>query len=404
MLSAVETVSVVLVEDSETYAALVGHVLRAASPGGARVRVHGTLAEALTDLRDEPADCVVLDLSLPDAAGLEALAVLHAAGVEAPIVVLSGLEDEGAELDAIEAGAQEFLRKGAERDVAAFGRALRHAIARGRAQERGEDLLRAKEDRWRTVSHQAPVGIVETDLDGRCVFANDRLCEIAGRSGAALMGYGLLDTIHPDDRPRFDAASRVAFERAGEFSIDLRFLRPGGDVIWAVATGSVVRDPWGGPAGWIGTIVDVSEARSAQEELRRQQEDVLAVAQLARDVTVEEDACPALCAGARHLLDADFAVVLLEDGTGALRLAAEDGAELPADTRIASDDGVSGAAGGFRSRERGGGPGAGGGVGGEAAAANAGVVPALAGAPHARGIVFEPIVRGAEPLGVLAIG
>jgi diguanylate cyclase (GGDEF)-like protein/PAS domain S-box-containing protein len=514
--------AVVLVEDSEPYAVLVAHLLRDALPGGVDVRRHGTLAAALADLRERPADCVLLDLGLPDAVGLEGLATLRAAGVEASIVVLSAHEDDELELAAIAAGAQDFLHKGDERDRRGFGRAIRHAIARRRAQERSEDLLRAKEDRWRTVTHLAPVGIFETDAAGRCFFANERFCEIAGRRGPELLGHGWLDALHPEDRAGFDAAWQAAADGDGELSAEVRFARPDGSTVWVIATSVVVRDPWGGPAGWIGTIVDVTETRRAQgelraaeerlrksfdhapigmavagadgrlvevnrslcrmlgrpeselvgepfdvathpedrdvsraevaallagerdaaqweqryvrrddevvwtrvsvsllrdpggrprtfiaqvedvterraaeQELRRQQQDVVAVAAMAREAGVDEDPCRALCAGARKLLGADFAAVLVHDGDGALEVVAHDGAALGSGASVRVDGEPSGAAAAFLARER---------VEVEDARGDAAASARLAEAVGARGVVFEPIVRGADALGVLAIG
>ncbi len=116
---------VVLVEDSQPYAVLVEAVLRETLPDGVVVRRHATIAAALEDLAAREADCVLLDLSLPDAEGLEGLERLQGAGVDAPVVVLTGRDDEELALAAIRAGAQDFLHKGDESDRAVFGRAVR---------------------------------------------------------------------------------------------------------------------------------------------------------------------------------------------------------------------------------------------------------------------------------------
>jgi diguanylate cyclase (GGDEF)-like protein/PAS domain S-box-containing protein len=312
----VPAASVVLVEDAIPYARLVELILADAVPGGVEVRHHERVGAAVADLRERDADCVLLDLGLPDAEGLEAVArVLDVAG-GIPVIVLSGHDDDELAVAAIRAGAQDYLVKGQESPPSRFIRAIRFAIERRRAQERNEDLLRAKEDRWRTLTHLAPVGIAEIDEAGRCVFLNDWVAEITGRPREALLGTGWRDALDAEGAVAFEAGWRAAVAEGGEdeFALEVRFVRPdGGDARWAQVTGVLLRDPWGGPAGWLGTLVDVTPAREARAALRRQQDDVLALAALARDASVAEEPVDVLLRGARDVLAAASAE-LLEPG------------------------------------------------------------------------------------------
>jgi|GEM_PF-3143393 len=315
--------SVVLVEDSVPYARLVELILADAVPGGVEVRHHETAGGARADLAGRGADCVLLDLGLPDANGLEALALILAVAGGAPVIVLSGHDDEELAASTIRAGAQDYLVKGQESPPARFLRAIRFAIERRRHQERNEDLLRAKEDRWRTLTHLAPVGIVEIDEGGRCVFANDWVSELTGRPSEALLDQGWRDALDPADARAFAEAWSTALtgERAGEFTVEARFVTPGG-VRWAQVTGVLLRDPWGGPAGWLGTLVDVTPAHDAREalalaeqELLRRQGDVLALAALGREAAVAEQPVATLLDGARDVLGAEAAELLEADVT-----------------------------------------------------------------------------------------
>ncbi|HEU4975223.1 MAG TPA: diguanylate cyclase [Baekduia sp.] len=393
---------VVLVDDSPSYAVLVGVLLDGAISGGVEVRRHGTLADAVADLRERDADCVLLDLDLPDAKGLEALATLRSAGIDLPVVALAAQDDPELAVAAIAAGAQDVLVKGQERPPAAFVRAIRFAVARRRAQERSEDLLRAKEDRWRTLTQLAPVGIVEVDADGRCVFANDWTAELCARPHDQLLGHGWREALHPDDAERFGTAWRAAAEGGGVLADEVRFVRPDGDVMWAQLTAVLLRDPWGGPAGWLGTLVDVTPARRAREELheaeqelRRQQADVLAISALARDASVLEDAEAPLCRGAREVLGADFVVLLVARDDACLRVAASDGTALPERAEVDLDDPRSAAARCFHDGAR---------VEIADVHGHPGVAPRFAEATRARTVVFEPLLRGPDVLGVVAVG
>ena len=311
-LMAVPAASVVLVEDAIPYARLVELILADAVPGGVEVRHHERVGTAVADLRERDADCVLLDLGLPDASGLEAVAQVIAVAGGIPVIVLSGHDDDELAVAAIRAGAQDYLVKGQEASPRRFMRAIRFAIERRRAQERNEDLLRAKEDRWRTLTHLAPVGILEIDEAGRCLFANDWVSEITGRETGELLGDGWSAVFGAEAAALFDPE---VDDVAGE----VRFAGPGGDADprWALLTGVLLRDPWGGPAGWLATLVDVTPAREARAALRRQQDDVLALAALAREASVAEEPVDVLLHGARSVLGA-VDVEYVEAGGGVL--------------------------------------------------------------------------------------
>ena len=108
-LMAVPAASVVLVEDAIPYARLVELILADAVPGGVEVRHHERLGPAVADLRERDADCVLLDLGLPDANGLEAVAQVIAVAGGIPVIVLSGHDDDELAVAAIRAGAQARL-------------------------------------------------------------------------------------------------------------------------------------------------------------------------------------------------------------------------------------------------------------------------------------------------------
>ena len=294
--------SIVLVAQGARDARALAKRLEEDVPLGAEVRIHDTPAAAIEGLRKRPAEIVLLDVRGVRGAGLEGLAALQAAGVEAPIIVLGERDDDEAAIGAIRAGAHDRL---AADDPAALARVVHRAVERRRAQLLTEELLRAKEDRWRSVTQFAPVGIVELEADGRCVFANTRVCELLGRAPADVLAHGWLEAVYPDDRPSFDRAWRAAVDGDGELGIELRFQRPDGQVIWAQVTAVVVRDPWGSLSGWLGTIVDITAARRARADLAAAERAVLAIAELARETSVADDPVGALCAGAQGILGAE---------------------------------------------------------------------------------------------------
>jgi serine phosphatase RsbU (regulator of sigma subunit) len=149
--SSLEAITVLVVEDDEGDALLVTELLEDALPrvGVDRSR---TLAEALGQLdagREQPVDCVLLDLGLPDAVGLDALARIRLAAPAIAVIVLTGLDDEAAGVAAVNAGAQDYLVKGRV-DPGLLTRAIRYAIGRRQADDVAQQLriaaVRAEEN------------------------------------------------------------------------------------------------------------------------------------------------------------------------------------------------------------------------------------------------------------------
>ena len=124
-----EILTIVLVEDSPQYALLVSEMLREGLSDSVDVRVHSTLDAASHDLGSGAIDCVLLDLGLPDARGVDALAQVRVLAPNVPVVVLSGQEDERVALKAVDQGAQDYLVK-RHADSHLLSRAIRHAIQR----------------------------------------------------------------------------------------------------------------------------------------------------------------------------------------------------------------------------------------------------------------------------------
>jgi len=141
--------TLLLVEDDPGDAVLVEELL---ADSGLRATL--SWARSLTEARElldrgGPRDCILLDLHLPDASGLEVVMQMLAAAPGAPVVVLTGLAEESAGLAAVAAGAQDYLIKGQSApDV--FSRAIRYAVQRKHAERASAALqlsaLRAEEN------------------------------------------------------------------------------------------------------------------------------------------------------------------------------------------------------------------------------------------------------------------
>jgi serine phosphatase RsbU (regulator of sigma subunit) len=143
-----QSLSLLLVEDDRADAVLVEDLI-ADAVADIRVIWAQSMAHAERELASARPDCVLLDLHLPDASGMDALDRIAKRDATVPIVVLTGLNDEYFGASAVAAGAQDYLVKGRV-EPEMLRRALLYAIERKRAELISADLhasrLRAREN------------------------------------------------------------------------------------------------------------------------------------------------------------------------------------------------------------------------------------------------------------------
>lgn len=135
---------------------------------------------------------------------------------------------------------------------------------------RAEKELRWSERRFRATFEQAAVGIAHVGLDGSWLRFNDKLCDIVGYSREELMGRTFQDITHPDDLAAdLELVRRVLDGEIENYSMEKRYFRKGGDIVWVNLTVSLLRDDAGEPAHFISVLEDITERRRTDENLRR---------------------------------------------------------------------------------------------------------------------------------------
>jgi diguanylate cyclase (GGDEF)-like protein len=125
---------VLLVEDNSGDAGLLRETLKDVPHQRFELAHVGRLSDALKRLEREPVDVILLDLSLPDAKGIDTIVQVRKGASSVPVVVMTGFDDESMALNALQNGAQDYLVKG-QIDAPLLAHSIRYAIERQRAEQ-----------------------------------------------------------------------------------------------------------------------------------------------------------------------------------------------------------------------------------------------------------------------------
>jgi diguanylate cyclase (GGDEF)-like protein/PAS domain S-box-containing protein len=272
-------VRVLVVDDSAPDAALVSAALSRDLSSHFTVTRSATITDAVGVVAATHPDCVLLDLGLPDAEGLDGLAALHAAAPDTPVVVVTGWDDPETALAAIGAGAQDYLVKD-RMDVELIGRSIRYAVSRHRAQveimrrERevraARDALAASEMRYRTLLSVLNEGVILEDRDGRMIATNPAVVRILGRSfpGLRQCGWRMVrddETDWPVGERPWEVARRDA---RGVADAVIGLERPDGPVVWLQLTSQPLVNPGEDQLhGLVTSFTDITASRAAHQRM-----------------------------------------------------------------------------------------------------------------------------------------
>ena len=133
--------------------------------------------------------------------------------------------------------------------------------------KKAEQSLLESEERFRLVANTAPVLIWMAGADKLCTYFNQPWLEFTGRPLEADLGNGWVEIVHPDDRSTLLDTYTQAFDRRGSFEMEYRLRRHDGEYRWVSDLGVPRFNPDGSFAGYIGSCMDVTERKIAEEAL-----------------------------------------------------------------------------------------------------------------------------------------
>jgi PAS domain S-box-containing protein len=260
---------VLIVEDSKDDALLMLRELQRGGyePTSERVDTPETMRRALAE--GEPWDVVLSDWRMPRFEALKALEMLRGAGSRAPFVIVSGKVGEDAAVEAVKAGAHDYVMKDdLARLSATVERGLQEAEAR-RERQRAEKSLKESEQRFRSLVMNSSDMITVFAPDGTRLYASPSTERVLGYKPEKLIGGSAFDLVHPDDaeRVREEFADRARAPGTGRpFEFRSRHADGSWHTLEAIGT-NLMRDPSVG--GIVFNARDITERKRAEEALGR---------------------------------------------------------------------------------------------------------------------------------------
>ncbi|MBE9028832.1 PAS domain S-box protein [filamentous cyanobacterium LEGE 11480] len=136
------------------------------------------------------------------------------------------------------------------------------------ARIQAETSQQASEQRYADFLTVAPVGIFHTDTMGKCLYVNERWCEIAGLTLTEALGDGWLNGLHPADRALIGAEWNIAAQENQPFQLEYRFQRADACVTWVYGQAVAEYSPHGELLGYVGTITDITDRKQSEITLQ----------------------------------------------------------------------------------------------------------------------------------------
>ncbi len=260
-----QPIKILLIEDDPEFARQIREMIRQADGATFSVELVARFEDGLARIKTGGADLVLLDLSLPDGAGLTNVQLAQAECPHVPVIVLGNSDEEAVAVEAVHEGAQDYLVKG-QLNPQHLSRTIRYAIER----ERAEAALAAAEEKYRSIFEHIVEGIFQTSPDGRFLNANAALARIYGYSSPEELMTTVTDIgrklyVEEGRREKF---IRLMQEHDVVTDFESPIYRKDGSVIWITENVRAIRGAGGKLLYYEGTVQDITQRKQAEENLR----------------------------------------------------------------------------------------------------------------------------------------
>jgi PAS domain S-box-containing protein len=240
----------------------------------------------MRQVQDLEPDIILLDLSLPEFHGVEAIRQILAASPQVKIIALSIYADRRFVVNILKAGASGYLLKDcAFEELTQAIHTVREPktfISPGLSEIVAQDYIEALRDseaRFRTIFEATTMGIALVDKNGRIVECNPALQQMLGYSLTELVNQMFTVFVLPEDTDRCKALFReLVHGRQESYQTEKKYVRKDGHKAWGRLKVSLIRGATVEEYFAICMVEDITEQKQAEKEIRTYQEQLRSVA------------------------------------------------------------------------------------------------------------------------------
>ncbi|MEE3716496.1 PAS domain S-box protein [Tumidithrix elongata RA019] len=136
-----------------------------------------------------------------------------------------------------------------------------------------KEALEQADAQYRSLLALIPVGIFRDDIEGKCIYANEKTLQLSGVSLEGYLGFAWLERLHPNDRELIKTKWDTFVEQAkvdpqAFYQLESRRQRPDGSFTWVLSQAVAERNQASEVTGYLGTVTDITDRKQAEIDLR----------------------------------------------------------------------------------------------------------------------------------------
>lgn len=260
-----ESIRVLIIDDDEDDYVITRNLLAKIEGQNYQLDWENSYTAAVEVINERRHDVYLIDYGLGECNGVDLVRLIVESGCEALVIMLTGQGELRVDIEAITAGAADYLIKGAITS-AGLERSFRHGFERRRI----ADALQRSEERYRDIVENAHDIIYSHDLEGNYTSMNRAGARIIGYSTEEALTMNFSQTVAPDclEKAREMIAEKLAGINGTAYDLEI-VAKDGRHIPVEINSNLVLRD--GVPVGVQGTARDVTERKELEGQLRQSQ-------------------------------------------------------------------------------------------------------------------------------------
>ncbi len=156
--------------------------------------------------------------------------------------------------------------------------------------KQAEEKLKASEDKFRQIYEHMEIGVAFVSLDFKLQQVNASYCEMLGYKESELVGKHLKDITHKEViQENLEKQRKLGKGEIEHYRMEKAFIHKDGHTVDGILDANLIRDIYGKPLYFIGSVVNITERKQMEENLRESEEDYRVLAENARHLIVTHD-------------------------------------------------------------------------------------------------------------------